>query len=342
MISLFGMDPKNYDGSRLHAADRTFRETNCYTDIWIELLHAAGFDPAAAMSFCAAIDFEGDQWSFIKPPVDALENMFGIDVHEMQLYRPLLKHLETLLRNGRTMIVEVDSFYLPDTRGTTYGQAHVKSSIAVEALDVDQKILHYFHGPSLFALSGEDFDGVFRLGRSFSDDVLPPYVEMVDFARNLPLEGDALRQTARKSLALQISRRPKQNPWRAFANQLVVDLPELLQGDERDYHAYAFATVRQSGAAFECLQSFVEWLNRDSEGLPSKNETHSANMVSDLLGRQVAGSKALLFKLARRKSFDVTAAIAPLAAEWDLVMHHLELLATDDDECLKEQVLSPQ
>ena len=35
------------------------------------------------------MDFEGDQWTFFKPPPEDLERLFGIDIHEMQPYRPL-------------------------------------------------------------------------------------------------------------------------------------------------------------------------------------------------------------------------------------------------------------
>src|SRR6185437_2095708 len=51
MLSLFGLDPATYAHSALHDPDRTFRETNCYVDLWIELLHAQGIDAASAMAF---------------------------------------------------------------------------------------------------------------------------------------------------------------------------------------------------------------------------------------------------------------------------------------------------
>ena len=55
----------------------------------IELLHARGDEPLAALGFTLRMDFEGDQWTFFKPPPEDLEQLFGIDVHEMQPYRPL-------------------------------------------------------------------------------------------------------------------------------------------------------------------------------------------------------------------------------------------------------------
>jgi len=98
MVSLLGLDPASYAASELHNPDRTFPETNCYVDLWIELLHAHRIDPASAMAFACTVDFEGDQWTFFKPPPDELTRLYGIDVHEMQLYRPLVDHAIEQLR----------------------------------------------------------------------------------------------------------------------------------------------------------------------------------------------------------------------------------------------------
>jgi len=304
MLSLFGLDPATYSTSVLHAPERTFRETNCYSDVWIELLHAAGFDPALAMAYTLSVDFEGDQWTFFKPPPEDLEALFGIDVHEMQLYRPLTDHIAEQLKAGRTMIFEADSYYLPDTVATAYGQAHVKSSIIIEAIDTAAKHLRYFHNAGYYELAGDDFRGVFRQGREFSPDVLPPYAEIVRFDAGQRLSGDALKQAARLSLARQLKRLPRRNPWLSFADRLGADLPGLLAGTEVGYHAYAFATVRQCGAAFELAQAFLEVIGAPAE-------------AAQAFARQTAGAKTLLLKLARRRSFDPMTILGGLAADWD-------------------------
>src|SRR5258708_20737502 len=102
MVSLLGRNPAAYTPSALHRPDRTFRETNCYVDLWIELLHAHGLIPESAMGFACTVDFEGDQWTFFKPPPEVLLCLYGIDVHEMQLYRPTVAHVIEQLRAGRT------------------------------------------------------------------------------------------------------------------------------------------------------------------------------------------------------------------------------------------------
>ena len=318
MISLLGLDPATYTASSLHHPDRTFRETNCYVDVWIELLHALGIDPASAMAFVCTVDFEGDQWTFFKPPPEDLERLYGIDVHEMQLYRPTVDHVVEQLAAGRTIIIEADSFYMPDRAATSYRSAHVKSSIAVEAIDPAEERLRYFHGPGYYELSGEDYRGVFRLGRPFSDDVLPPYCEVVRFDKGPRLAGQDLRRAAREALARQLERRPKRNPWLAFGERLSRDLPNLLAGDEASYHAYAFATIRQCGSAFETAQSFVEWLT-ESDPTP--------NSAGEAFARQVAGAKMLLLKLARRRPFDPAATIENLANDWETAITALVRLA---------------
>jgi len=220
MLALLDLDPATYAPSALHGPDRTFRETNCYVDLWIELLHACGIDAASAMGFACAVDFEGDQWTFFKPPPEDLLALYGIDVHEMQLYRPMIDHIVEQLKAGRTMIIEVDSFYLPDTAATAYRRAHVKSSIAIEAIDREAERLRYFHGAGYYEISGEDYRGVFRLGRPFSEDVLPPYVEIVRFDAGPRLEGEELRWAARETLRRQLAHRPRRNPWLAFGERL--------------------------------------------------------------------------------------------------------------------------
>jgi Domain of unknown function (DUF1839) len=319
MVSLFGLDPATYAPSALHQPDRTFPETNCYVDLWIELLHAQGIPPDSAMAFACAVDFEGDQWTFFKPPPEELLRLHGIDVHEMQLYRPTVEHVLEQVQAGRTMTLEVDSFYLPDTTATAYQRAHVKSSIAVEGIDAAGQRLRYFHGAGYYELSGADYRGVFRLERPFSEDVLPPYVELVNFDAARRLEGEELRREALKSLRRQMAHKPKRNPWLAFGERLVDDLPRLLTGSDSSYHAYAFATVRQCGAAFEIARSFVQWM-------APPTSAHACTAV-EALGRQVSGAKTLLFKLARRRAFDPAPAIEQLAADWNAAMSALDSLA---------------
>jgi hypothetical protein len=303
VTSLFGLDPATYRPLVIHTGERTYIETNCYTDIVVELLHARGDEPLAAMGFLVRMDFEGDQWTFFKPPPEDLETLFGVDIHEMQPYRPLPVQVQEQLGAGRTMTIEVDSWHLPDTAATSYRSEHVKTSIIPETIDVEDELLRYFHNAGFYELSGEDFLGVFRV------DGLPPYTELVRFDAGARLQGEALREASRGLLRHHLERRPETSPFGRFGEHLVAELPRLVEGEAADYHAYAFATVRLAGSAFEILATYAEWLGASA---------------GEAFTRIVEGSKTLSLKLARRRLFDPAPMLAELGAAWDEGMSALD------------------
>jgi uncharacterized protein DUF1839 len=315
VLSLFGLDPETYRPHVLHEPDRTYPETNCYTDVLIEFIHAGGHEPIAALGGTVRTDYEGDQWTFFKPERSDVEQLFGIDIHEMQLYRPLHEHLEEQLGAGNSILVELDSWYLPDTQATAYRRDHVKSTALVEAIDHAQERLRYFHNAGLYELQGEDYRGVLRLGAEQAPEALPPYAEIVRFDAGPALRGDDLRSLAATLLRDHVAHVPRSNPFLRFRDSLAAKLPDLLAGDHDAYHAYAFATVRQAGSSFASCATYLEWLYDDR-----------AAQVTDALSRIVAGSKMLSFKLARRRPFDVEPVCNELAAAWDEAMTGLQSL----------------
>jgi hypothetical protein len=307
LVSLLGADPATYVPHAVHAAgDRTYRETNCYSDVIIELLHARGDEPLGAIGATARLDFEGDQWTFFKPAPGDLERLYGLDIHEMQPYRALPDQIAAQLAAGRTMIVELDAFHLPDTAGTSYGAEHVKTSVIAEAIDRDAQVLRYFHNAGLYELRGEDYRAVFRLDGGVREEILPPYTELVRFDAGPTLRGEALRAEARELLRHHLARRPQTNPFERFGTALAADLPDLLAGDAAGYHAYAFATVRMVGSGFELLAAQAQWLLDDDV---------AAEIVA-AMSRIVDGTKLLSLKLARRRAFDPAPVIADLAEAW--------------------------
>jgi hypothetical protein len=304
LTSLFGADPASYVPHAVHAAaDRTYVETNCYTDVIVELLHARGDEPLGALGSTVRLDFEGDQWTFFKPDPYDLVELYGIDVHEMQPYRELPAQIEDQLRDARTMSVELDAWWLPDTSATSYRTEHVKTTVIAEAIDREAEVFRYFHNAGLYELGGEDYRRIFERG------ALPPYTEVVRFDAGERLRGDALRAAARERLAWHLARRPRSNPFERFGLALERDLPSLLEGDPADYHAYAFATVRMVGSGFELLASEVEWLFGGSDG-PARDAVAA-------MGEIVDGGKLLSLKLARRRAFDPGPRIADLAGAWE-------------------------
>src|SRR5262249_37565815 len=141
-----------------------------------------------------------------------------------------------------------------------------------------------------YEIEGDNYRNALRIGREFSVDVLPPYIEFVRGDRVAPCPADELRAAAAELLAVQVERLPAENPVRRFGDRLEADLPRLLD-DQDAYHLYAFATVRQCGAAWEAAGTFFDWLADGDGGTYAR----AADMYNALAG----SAKTLLFKLAR-------------------------------------------
>jgi len=261
-------DPAQYERHPIHGDGRVWTETNCYVDIWIELLHALGHDPVAALPFTVAIDFEGDQWTFFKYPLLDLYALYGLDVQELNIWRPLVVHLEEQVSRGRPVLVELDSYYLPDTAGTAYKRAHVKTTAAVTEIDVEQRRLGYFHGQGFHRLEGDDFVDVLRL-RQTDPAMLAPYTEIVKIgATSTARPHDVARSLQLLSRHLEMA--PRTNPFVTFRARFSQDLSALLEQDLDAFHQYSFATLRQYGAAYELAATYLAWLashgERDLDG----------------------------------------------------------------------------
>ena len=147
---------RHYRPHPLHSQEMVWKQTNCYVDMWLEVLRWWGFNPYAALPFTIALDFEGDQFTFFKFPHDELERLYGIVVQEHSIYEPLDQHIETQVARGHLMIVEVDAWFLPDTRGSSYRTQHTKTTIGIDAIDRAKRQIGYFHNSGYYV--AEDFD----------------------------------------------------------------------------------------------------------------------------------------------------------------------------------------
>ncbi len=302
-------DPARFQPHALHGQDRRWAETNCYVDLWIELLSALGAMPEAMLAFTVRQDFEGDHFTFFKVPLEDLEALYGLEVQELALFDRLETHCLTQIGRGRLVLVEVDAYHLPDTRGVSYRSQHTKTTIGIAALDPAQKHLVYFHNAGLFALEGEDYDGLFNAPGLF------PYAEFVKIP--VPLPRYDMRNRALGLLRHHLARRPINNPFRAFAEAFPAQAEALKQRDPAYFHTYAFNTLRQAGANYELLESFLHWLNRPG----TEQAALSAGAIADT-------AKVMQFKLARalvRGNMDGFAdMIETMARHYDTVMDVLE------------------
>ena len=309
-FDLLKLDPATWTPQALHSGDRVWLETNCYVDVWAELLPALGHPAEAALAFTVCQDFEGDHFTFFKFPPEDLEALFGLSVQELAIYDTVEAHTLGQLGRGRPVLIEVDSHWLPDTAPTAYRRGHVKTTVAAVALDPAAKTFGYFHNTGYHVLSGADYDGLFRAPAS--PETLFPYVEFVK--RDGPaLAGPALVAASLGLLRRHLRHRPRVNPvvaWRAALPQHL----EMLAGRDMDYfHLYAFNLPRQLGANLEMLGSYLAWLGDNG---------HAGLAEAAAAGRRIAeGAKALQFQLARmanRRKFTVeTLNLGPLEADYD-------------------------
>jgi hypothetical protein len=222
---------------------------------------------------------------------------------------------------GRLVIPEADAWFLPDTAGVSYQRAHAKTSIAIQAIDVAARQLGYFHNASYHELAGDDFDGVFRLGKHAAPDgTLAPYTEIAKFGL-VPLSDAALAAHARAAVDTWLARRPATNPIeRHHARFAARDLAWLRAEAPERFHEYAFATFRQVGACFELAGSFLAWLGERGDPAAAAAVPACATIAST--------AKAVQFKLARAvtlgRDVDFDTPFAAMAGAWDEVMLRLD------------------
>ncbi|HEY6556023.1 MAG TPA: DUF1839 family protein [Polyangiaceae bacterium] len=316
--SALGILPDQYQSHALHSGDRAWLETNCYVDLWIEVVHALGLEPRAALPFTLALDFEGDQWLFYKQPTSDLYDLYGIDVQELAIWRPLLAHCSEQVARGRLVLVEVDAFHLPDTRGVSYGTEHAKTTIGVERIDRDREELGYFHNAGYFTLRGADFAALFGARKR---DELAPYTEFAKFDR---LERLPERELVTRSLALlrrHLLRAPRENPFTRFAARFPADVAALSADTPQAFHQYAFTTLRQCGSCCELAGSYLRWLEQHGQAGLTPIAEHFERLASAAKGMQLGAARAVL----KKRPFSPEASLAEMASDWARAMEQLQV-----------------
>jgi hypothetical protein len=289
--AVWNFTPSDYKRHALHQETAAWVEKNCYIDLWIELLHAAGLEPTAALAFTLALDFDGEQWTFYKPPHLDLLKLYGVSVQEMSVFKPLLEHALFHASQGRLVLTESDAFWLPDTQATDYRKQHTKTTIAIDAIDVEARRLRYFHNAGYYELTGEDFVQTFRLDKGPDPEFLPLFAELADFSRVKSRTPGELARASQATLAFWREQLPEKNPVPAFAAHFIEQLPWLKERGLPTYHAFAFATIRQCGSGFELAAAYLRWLSAAS-GLGLNQAAEHFDAIS-------AACKALILKGAR-------------------------------------------
>ena len=317
--SLPGLDPTSYRRHALHAEDRAWVEKNCYVDIWIEVIHAVGLEPLAIAPFAVAIDFEGDQWTFFKPPHDELRELYGIDVQELNVWRPLIEHAVEHLQSGKLISTEADAYWLPDTSGTDYRRQHTKSTIVLADLDWEQRRLGYFHNAGYFMLEGEDFARTFHLDEPPDPEFMPLFAETVRINALLRRPTAELVARSKELWKKHLQRVPQSNPVSRFQERFERDLGAMQTRGLAFYHAWAFATTRQLGSAFELAAQNLRWLQLNGEpnleaAITAFDTLSSANKTFILKGARAVNS---------RKPLDAAPMFHEMAKAWECGIKHL-------------------
>ncbi|HWA37946.1 MAG TPA: DUF1839 family protein [Burkholderiales bacterium] len=311
MKRVLALRPESHEPHPIHREGRIWTETNCYVDLWVELLHALGHDPVASLAFTLAIDFEGDQWTFFKFPLADLHALYGLDVQELAIWRPLAAHVEEQVGRGRPVLVEVDAWFLPDTAGTSYRREHWKTTVAVTEIDLERRHMGYFHNRGYYHVAGEDFEHLLRLRGADDARMLAPYVEFVKVAPGIATRP-SLRDASMALLRSHLRRAPTENPFRRFRARLEDDLAWLAKSDLDAFHKYSFATLRQYGACFELAQTFLQWLAAEGE--------RGMDVPIAAFGALAQAAKVFQFQLARAVSRRTAMDLAPvdaMAGRWE-------------------------
>jgi len=312
-VQVYPIQAADYRPNALHGDGVAWVEKNCYVDVWIEAIHANGQNPLAMLPFVFRVDFEGDQWTFFKPPHEDLTSLYGMEVEELNCWRSLILHAGHHLARGNLVFTEADAFFLPDTQSTDYRKAHTKSTIVINDLDVDARRLGYFHNAGYYELSGEDFAQTFQLDSAPNPSFMPFYAEFVRLARVRHLPANELVAISLGLLRKHLGRLPTLNPITRFADQFASDVSWLQQQPIAVYHGYAFALIRQLGAAFELGAQYLHWLSVNGERDLDAAEQHCQGISS--------GAKALILKTARsvnsKKEADFRPLLGDMAAHWD-------------------------
>lgn len=282
----------------LHALNhpaRTWPETNCYLDLWIGLLHAAGQDPLPLMGCAAGLRWEADHFTFVKPNAADLYTLAGVVLQEMALWDRMETQVAAQIAHGAVPMPEVDSFFLHDT--ADHRRQHGKTSIAIVGIDTAAQTLDYIHSGRMYRLDADDYCGV--LGLAPHGTTLFPYTELARLPEHAPPpQHDAARTTLRR---LARSRGPG-NPVRDFA----AALPGLLPGRADQVHALCFNTLRQLGAAFGLFANHLAWLGQDGSAAAT-------------LADQAKTAQFMLARATRRGRPDpaILAALDEMATTWE-------------------------
>jgi hypothetical protein len=288
------MRARRHHAHVLHRGERIWQDGTGPIDLWIELLHGNGLEPLAALAYAVAQDFEDDQFTLGRVPPEDIEKLYGLQVQPLSVFDSLEDRALVQTRRANTVLVEVDAFYLPDTRAHTYRRQHAKTTIGIDVIDPHARRLGYFHHTGYHLLDGDDYDGVLKPHDVHQTDTrtLFPHVEFVKRVRD-PLTGTPLAEVSADLLCAHLLRRPSSNPvarWRAAFDGHV---DTMLERGEAYANLYAFNVMRQLGSNFELLAHYLQWMREQGFDIPVQTHTSARKIASETMVMQCRLARAL-------------------------------------------------
>ena len=169
----------------LHAAERTWTETNCYVDVWIEVLHALGLDPVAGVRLHAQLRLRGRPVDVLQVPARGPADPVR---HRGRRAERLAARSSTTSRSSSAWAGCARSRATPGScptpGGVSYGTDHVKTTIVPAAhrpgrptprLLPQRRLLRARRATTSTGSSGS--------GAHADPAALPPYVERIRLDR---------------------------------------------------------------------------------------------------------------------------------------------------------------
>lgn len=311
----------------LLSGGRVWPESNCYVDLWISALHALRLDPVPMLLCTISPQFEVDQWTFCKPTAGEIAVLYGIRVEELNIWRAVREQVESQVQAGRLVLLEVDAYHLPDTAGVSYETAHQKTTIGIRAFDSVNGGMEYFHNKGRFILDRYHTERVFASG--VTSAMLPPFAEFADLRGMETLNEGALATRARALASVRLRLAGRGNPFTDWAARASAQLTDLASRDLANFHAWAFATVRQAGSMAELAGQWCVWMRRHAPGA----EPATWQIASDALQALAQTLAAQQFRLARVPQGGAHdgfgSALSRCAVQWFIAADALRALMAD-------------
>ncbi|WP_052663848.1 DUF1839 family protein [Psychromicrobium lacuslunae] len=298
IAQLSELRPESFQPHPVHGAESDWSNTNCYLDVWVEVLNSLGLDPIPALASAFSAEFVGDQWEFLKVRSEDLELLYGIRFGEYDTWKPLREHLVTQLQAGNLAIVEVDAYYLPDTAGVSYHQQHSKTSITPIKLDLRAAELIYFHNGGLYQLANEDFEHT--IGAAAETGFVPrPYLDLIRLDGLRQLQAADFQRAARTVLRAHLARRERStqsDPMGLLVEYVQSQQETVAELGLEHFHQFSFATTRQAGLTAMFAAELARWFARTEKSAAGQQLlAEAANAFSECSG----SAKKLQFQLAR-------------------------------------------